>query len=313
MKKILVVYNPRSSQFGRVKEEVLNKLPGLEGWMVGKFEVADTNVDDNAGRLAKLVEAGDLVVAVGGDGTATIALNGVLLSGARGVVFGVLGYGNFNDTVRNFGTTSLEEILAVVQGGGEGKVMEAWALECLVNGEHWRWGMSYFTVGLFAEACKVFDEKDNRRKLRSGKKSVVYSLGLLVKWYFKNRKRQFMGDFELRKNGSAERKEGMTDYVAVNGVSMARMMKGGTWFLDEKKFLSETRNLRGLASMVSLMVQSILRRVPGEESSGDVLVFDAPASLMIQAEGEYKKLEEVNKLEVRKAKRSVKVVVSREL
>ena len=94
---MLLVFNPRSSHFWQVERDILTKVRELRGWMVGKYEISDTDVDDNARKLSKIVMDGDVVVAAGGDGTANIAVNGILLSGATGVKFGVMGYGNFND------------------------------------------------------------------------------------------------------------------------------------------------------------------------------------------------------------------------
>ena len=96
MKRLFIVYNPRSSHYAQVKKDIIEKLKGLKGVMIGKFEVAPTNVDDNAKRLAKVLSSGDLVIAAGGDGTANIAVNGIMLSRAQNVKFGVIGYGNFN-------------------------------------------------------------------------------------------------------------------------------------------------------------------------------------------------------------------------
>ncbi len=302
MRRVLVVYNPRSSQFGRVEREVLSVARGLKGWMVGKYEVRDTDVDDNAARLARVILPGDLVVAAGGDGTATIALNGVMKAGKEDVRLGVMPYGNFNDMARSFGMMSFEEIL-------EGRVVEAWAMECLVNGRRWRWGMCYFTVGLFAEACAVFDGRGVRRELRTGRKGILYSVWLLARWYFGNRKRRFMGDFVLERSGRRKKYTGMTDYVALNGRSMAKMMRGGEWFLEGKVFRGETRSLSGVFSLMWLMAVSILRRVPGVESSEDVLNFREAGSVMIQAEGEYKRLENVKQIRVKKVKRPVLVVM----
>ena len=311
MKRLMMIYNPRSSCYGRVSEEVLPKARGLKGWMVGKYEVADTDVDDNAARLAKLLQDGDLVVVVGGDGTATIAMNAVLLSRCKDVVFGVLGNGNFNDMARTFGTGDFDEMLEIVEGGGKGRIAEVWPLECLVNGEHWRWGMCYFTVGLFAEACAVFDEKENRRELRTGRKGLLYSVGLLAKWYFANRKKVRLGDFELVRGGKRLKCVGRTDYVAINGRSMAKMMRGGEWFLDKHEFRGETRSLRGFWGLMRLMAVSILGRVPGVETGGDVLEFERPSSVMVQGEGEYKRFENVGKIEVRKSRVSVRVIMGK--
>ena len=88
MKRLLLVFNPRSSHFWQVERDILTKVRELRGWMVGKYEISDTDVDDNARKLSKIVMDGDVVVAAGGDGTANIAVNGILLSGATGVKFG---------------------------------------------------------------------------------------------------------------------------------------------------------------------------------------------------------------------------------
>jgi len=257
-------------------------------------------------------------VAAGGDGTATIALNGAMLSGAKDVKLGVLGYGNFNDMARTLGLSRLREIVAVADCKDSpccrdcpcnGRVGEAWGLECLVNGKHWRWGMCYFTVGLFAESTAIFDQKDNRRELRTGRRGMLFSIWELAKWYFKHRKQRFLADFTLEKGEEKKHFVDMTDYVAINGVSMAKLMRGGRWFLSEGEFLSETRSLKSFWNLTRLMVRSVLVRVPGKETRGDVLRFDEPAKVMIQAEGEYKKFDGVRTIEVRKARRPVKVVM----
>lgn len=304
MKRLVVVYNTRSSKFVRVENEVLAVARALEDWTVTEFKVAKTDVDDNADKLAKVLKEGDLVVAAGGDGTATIALNGVMLAQADGVTLGVLGYGNFNDMARTLGLKSLGEIIK----NAKEKVAEAWPLECLIKGRHWRWGMCYFTIGLFAEASAVFDERDNRKNLRSGRRGMIYSLSVLARWYFRNRKRRFMENFVLS-DGGREFK-GATDYVAVNGKSVAKMIRGGRWFLDKEEFQGGVQNLRSFWRLAWFMARSILIRVPGSATQGDVLGFVRPATVMVQAEGEYKKFSDVDKIEVRKAVRAVRVVMS---
>ena len=70
MKRIIIVYNPRSSRYELVKKEVLEKIRGLKGFAIGKYEVKPSNVDENAKELAKILIDGDIVITAGGDGTA---------------------------------------------------------------------------------------------------------------------------------------------------------------------------------------------------------------------------------------------------
>ena len=99
MRRIIIVYNPRSSKAMFVKDKVFGPLREIKGVMIGKYEIQPTDVDDNAKRLAEFLLDGDIVVTAGGDGTATIGLNGVILS-EKIVRFMALPYGNFNDMAR---------------------------------------------------------------------------------------------------------------------------------------------------------------------------------------------------------------------
>lgn len=304
MKRLIVVYNPRSSHFGQVKAEVIDRLRELKAVAVGKFEVADTDVDDNAKRLAKVLSVGDLVIAAGGDGTATIAINGILLSKKPNIKFGVVGYGNFNDVARTFGNLKLKDIL-------EGRVEKVYPLECRINGKHWRYGMCYFTLGMFAEACAVFDKPKTRKSLRKGKKTIFYSLFTLAGWWFKNRRRKFLPDNFLLADSSGDAIEckKVSDYMAVNGRSVAKLMKGSNWFRDEHDFLSMNGRMTKFFKLISMMLRAIIRRIPGAESDYDCLTFAEPTSVMIQAEGEYKMLDGVLKVEIRKVGEPLLAVV----
>lgn len=216
MKRLVLVYNPRSSRFFDVRREVLNELYKLEGVIVGKYAVLNTNIEDNAQRLKRILREGDLVIAVGGDGTVSIAVNAIMQ--ARGVMsLGILPYGNFNDTVKNFGTQRLVDLL-------EGKTVKVWPLEAIINDRHFRFAVSYFTMGLFAEACRVFDEKEIRKILQKKKKMASYSWLVLAKWYFRNRfKRVFLPRFKLNNKLQSTL---ITDVVAMNGARMAGVMRG---------------------------------------------------------------------------------------
>lgn len=199
LRKLIVVYNPQSSHHGAIEREVLTPVRKLQGWLVGKYEVKPTDLDDNAVELSKLLKDGDLVIAVGGDGTAAIAANGVMLS-EKDVVLGVLGYGNFNDMARMLGTKRPVEYGGEYVGGvGEiiekfeaGKITEIYPLEAKVDGKHWRFAPCYLTLGLFAESTAVFETEKVRNKLKTGKKGMVFSIWHLAKWYFKHRKEEFL-------------------------------------------------------------------------------------------------------------------------
>ena len=299
MKRLIIVYNPRSSHYSRVDREVLSKARKLKGWMIGKFEVADTDVDDNSHRLAKIFRDDDLVIAAGGDGTATIAINGIMLSNAKNVRIGVLGFGNFNDTARSFGDVKFEDII-------KGDAKEVWPLECKINREHWRYGMCYFTVGMFAEACAVFDHPKTRKALRSGRKRTIFSLGVLVQWWLRQRHKKWLPRFVLG-NSSDEfiECEAASDYMAVNGKTVAKIMRGGKYYLQNESFLS----YNGKMNKFFRMCRSFFRHIPGTESDYDCLVFPKPAKIMMQAEGEYKKLENVSMVEISKSKKSLLAIM----
>lgn len=287
--RVIIVYNPRSSRAGRVQREVVGAWRRRAGILVGKFEVAATDVDDNARRLAKLLADGDVVIAAGGDGTATITVNGAMLSG-KAVELTVLPYGNFNDTART--------LVRLARRG----VRRFYPLEILVDGRHWRYAASYVTVGMLAESTEIFDRKRERRHLQLVEGSFLYSVRRLARWYFQNKEREFLPSFRL--NGE-EVEAGVSDYLAINGVSAAQVMRGGWWGADSQRFLGAVGRLTSFRRLMGFLLRSAVQRVPGRETTGEALEFFEPATVEVQAEGEYRKLEGVRKIEVRKARGSI--------
>lgn len=303
MRKLLIVYNPRSSRAAEVEKEVLAPARELTGVMVGKYEVERTDVDKNAAKFAKLLKDGDLVLAAGGDATATIAANGILLSG-RDASLAVLPYGNFNDLARTLKTKSFEQVFENQKL--EKSVRKLYPLEIIVDGKFFRYATCYVTIGMTAEAVEIYDRPEVRKKLKKNFGRKVGSYMSLASWYFKNRHRKhFLPEFYL--NGKLQDKR-ISDYAAVNGRSMARVMKGGEDYLKPKTFRSETDRLTNFWRLFRLMFSSIFVRVPGAETKGDVLEFVEPATVEIQAEGEYRVFRDVKKIEIRKAEKWLKVV-----
>ncbi len=75
----------------------------------------------------------------------------MLLSGVR-ARFAALPYGNFCDVAKTFGCRTIEGIMRAR------KTEKVWPLEVIVDGEHYRYGVGYFTMGMFAEASREFDD-----------------------------------------------------------------------------------------------------------------------------------------------------------
>ena len=308
-RRVFLVYNPRSSKATFVKEQVAAPLRDIPGVMFGKYEVKPTDVDDNAEQLSKILTDGDIVIAAGGDGTATIGLNGVMLS-KKAVRFMAVPFGNFNDMARTLKKASGKEL---------------YPLEAKIDGVHYRYAACYFTIGMFAESTEIFDAEKTRKKLRKGNKGIIFSIRTLVKWYFRNKRRKFIppfkyssttktydhnGIFQVRvKMMNEDESKGISDYLSVNGVSVARMMKGGKNFYTHKAdFLSTTGKLNRFYKLVPFMVKSILNRVPGDISTEDVITFPDYGDVEIQAEGEYKKLTHVGKIVISKAENPIKIL-----
>jgi hypothetical protein len=128
----------------------------------------------------------------------------------------------------------------------------------------------------------------------------------LASWYFKNRhKKQFLPDFKL--NDKLQPKK-TSDYAAINGKSMARVMKGGEDYKDPKIFRSETDRLTNFWRLLKLMLKSIFHRIPGSETKGDQIEFLEPATVELQAEGEYQVFQNIKTIEIRKSKKCLKII-----
>lgn len=300
MQRVIIVYNPHSSRFADVKEDVLARSKELQGYLIGKYEVAPTNLDDNIAKLSKILKDQDLVVSAGGDATGIIASNAILKSG-KDVTLAVLPYGNFNDLSRTLGTKTFDDIFL-----SNTTTRDFYPLEIHVNGKFFRYATCYVTIGMTAEAVHIYDQPAMRQKLKKKFGRKVTSYTSLTSWYFKNRhKHIFIPEFKL--NGVAMSKK-TSDYAAVNGRSMARVMKGGEDYRDPVYFRSETDRLTNFYRLTKLMLKSLFSRIPGSPTSGDTLEFVNPARVTLQAEGESQVFENTTKIEIRKSKKCLKVI-----
>lgn len=298
MQRLLIVYNPRSSRFAEVKQDVLARTRKLQGYIIGKYEVAPTNLDDNIKKLAKILRDGDLVISAGGDATGIIASNAIIKS-KKDVTLAVLPYGNFNDLSRTLRTKQLEDIIK------NQNIQKFYPLNILIDGRHWRYATCYVTIGMTAKAVSIYDQPKMRAKLKKSFGRKISSYTDLSKWYFKHRRECILPEFKL--NGKLQPKK-TSDYAAVNGRSMARVMKGGEDYRDPKIFRSETDRLTSFYRLFKLMTKSIFSRIPGSQTKGDILEFVEPSTITLQAEGESETIKNVQKIEIKKGEICLKVI-----
>ena len=307
-----------SSRFADVKREVLDQVKTLKGYLVGKYEVEKTDVDQNAKKFAKLLQDGDTVISAGGDATGVIAVNAILQS-SKDVLLAVLPFGNFNDLSRTLGTKKFTDIISAISQPAHSKTPDNhkdqpspaqhqtfFPLEIYVNDKFFRYATCYVTIGMTAEAVKLYDQPKMRKVLKTASGRNVGSYTNLASWYFKNRhKKQFLPDFRL--NGVLQPKK-TSDYAAVNGRYMARVMRGGEEYKRPHIFRSQTDRLTSFWRLFKLMFRSIFFQIPGRETKRDVLELLTPATIEIQAEGEYKSFDNVKKIEIRKSDKCLKMI-----
>lgn len=268
--------------------------------MVGKFAIKKTPFDDNLKELKKVLKNGDLVIAAGGDATAAVAANAILESG-KDITFAALPYGNFNDLAHTLGTMRFEDIFEGADG-----TQKLYPLDVIVDGEHWRYATCYVTMGMTAEAVELFDEPKIRKKMQKGHRSSWRSYLQLAKWYFKNRhKKTFIPKFKL--NGELYERR-ISDYIAVNGRFVSRVMKGRDDYLNPKIFQSKVEKITSFPRLFMFMAKSIMSRVPGNKTNGDLIEFLEPATVELQAEGEYKIFKNIHKIEIKKSEKYLKVI-----
>ena len=298
MKRLFVVYNPRSSRYSDVKKDILGKTTDLKGCIIGKYEVEPTSIDENIAKFSKLLKDGDIVIAAGGDATGVIAANSILDSG-KDATLAVLPYGNFNDLARTLGAIKFDDVRKAAS-------ITLHPLDIIIDTQHWRYATCYVTIGMTATAVSLYDNPSMRKKLKTNFGRKILSYTELASWYFKNRhKKQFLSEFTLNKTTQPLN---VSDYFAVNGRFLARVMKGGEYYLDPRVFHSSTKRLTNFWHLFRFMTSSIFHRVPGTETTRDTLEFMHPATIAIQAEGESHTFKDVRQVTIKKSSQSLKVL-----
>ena len=282
--RVILVCNCKSTGHKRVEKEVVKPLREFilrqKGITFLRFDVESPTLEENAKRLANLIGDGDVVLVAGGDGTAGIGVNGIMQSD-KAAKFYVIPYGNFND------------IIQILRPNSGKKV---YPIEALIDGKHFRYALAYFTVGMMAESTKIFDDEKVRRKLRKSKFNLIFSLKTLLMWFFVNRKKDY-----ITIDGQK-----YSDILVVNGKNVARLMKGGEYYLGET-FLYTEQRLNNFFAMVFFMLQAMFSGIPGRKLKEKTIHFEEKQRIFIQSEGEYKDLV-VQEISFLKGKKSIEIL-----
>ena len=303
MKRLIIVYSPNSTLFSEVDKKVIEKSRKLKGWMVAKFLVKEASVQENSRELSKLIRKGDLVLSAGGDGAATMSMNAIMKSGEIATL-AVMPFGNFNDFVETLGRMDFDTIIRKFE---ESRYDEFYPLEIKVNERHYVYSGMYFTVGMMAEASRVMKRKKVRRKLKKAKNRMSFSARKMFSWYMKNKWRKDLLPDGLKLNGKKVAKNS-TDYVAINGASMAGVVPGGVWYRSARQFWSGMMRNRSFWRMLREFLISLGGQLPGKESKGDTLSFAEPCNVFVHAEGEGEELKDVSEISVLKSGKGLRVI-----
>ena len=311
MKRLILVYNPRSSRFFEVEKKVIEEARKLKGWMVCKFEVRRVSVRENAKELAKIIRKDDLVVSAGGDGTASVVVNAIMESGKRATM-AEMGFGNFNDYEGTFGKMSLKRI---VKKFSEGRFEDFYPIEVKVDGEHFLYAGMYFTIGMLAESVGVFEKEKVRKKLVKAKNRLSYSASRLFFWYLRNKRRKdFLLGMTIDKKDMGNvvkitTEEGTTDYIALNGESLAGVVEAEGWTRERKSFWSGEMKNRSIIRMMKAFIKSETDgELPGQRTEGDLIKFSETSRVFLHIEGERVFREKVFEIQVEKTGEGFRVI-----
>ncbi|MBQ7802300.1 hypothetical protein IJ380_00305 [Candidatus Saccharibacteria bacterium] len=303
MKRLIIVYNPRSTRFPEVEREVISRARKLKGWVVLKFEVPEESVQKASEKLSGIIRKDDLVLSAGGDGTATMVLNAILKSEKRATM-GAMGFGNFNDFSETLGNESFNKIIKRFE---EGKFENFYPLEIKINEKFYGFSGMYFSVGMMAEATRIFEKKKNRKRIRKTKNRLQFVANRAFFWYLKNKRRKDFLPEGVKLNGEKLLKN-TTDYLALNGREIASLIPAEGWTERKKVFWSGEMRNRNLFRALKIFVRALEEELPGGETTGDVLEFPVPATVFVHAEGEGGEVRNVKKIEVSKFERNIRVV-----
>lgn len=292
-RRLVIAHNPHSSRAAAIQELVFDRLDAA-GYVYESLEVKQASLQDNVARLAPRILPDDIILSAAGDGSAHAVFHSVLAANQPGVELGFLAYGNFNDIPHVFNTKATQrDPLAFLQQASPETV---WPLDIVVDNSPLRSALLYATIGWTAKAAHQFDDPTVRQKITHGSAGVFKSLSRTGWYYLRTRHSSLLSSF--RYNGKVYKK---TDLIFANSPTVARLFHTSKRYYQQEVFLFRMLDVRSLVKNIPFLISGLIGRMKGSEETNVALDFEVPSSVPVQCDGEVVELENVTRIEVRKA------------
>lgn len=303
-RRLVIAYNPHSSRAAEVQSSVFDRLSAA-GYHYDTIVVHQASLEDNVARLAPHIQSGDLILSAGGDGSAHAIFHTVMAANRPDVTLGFLAFGNFNDIPHTFNTqASLRDPVVFLN---EAKPETVWPLEVTVDSRPLRNALLYVTIGWTARAASRFDDPRFRNKIKNARARLVESVWRLGWYYLRTRRLSLLPSF--RYNDVSHKKT--SDLIFANGPTVARLFRSNKRYYREEVFLYRKLDVRRLITNIPFLVSSLMGRMKGDEVTEAIVNFDMPSQVPIQCDGEVSILEECTRIQVKKAARSLTILVTK--
>lgn len=303
-RRLVIAHNPHSSRALAVQEQVFDRLTAA-GYSYERIEVQQASLEDNVARLAPQIQPGDLILSAAGDGSAHAVFHSVMAANQPGVELGFLAYGNFNDIPNTFNSKkSLRDPVVFLEQAKQETIKP---ITVYVDGNLLRSALLYATIGWTARAAGVFNEPKVRYKIKHGGAGIVKSLWRTGGYYFQSRRTSALPPFSI----GGVHYRGMTDIIAANGPTVARLFRSGKRYYKQPVFLFRVLNVRSIIHNVPFLLAGLIGRMRGQEVESIAALFDAPANVTLQCDGEVVELEGCTSIEIKKADRPLLALTSK--
>jgi diacylglycerol kinase family enzyme len=303
--RVLLISNPSSSRASEVQQHVIDPIMTgpLDDREIVQFSITDKDRFVTIQQIAAIIQPYDRVIVVGGDGSGSVTINGIMNApDSTGVRVGFLPYGNFNDMATTFTHRSAKKYPLQLLTANE--TVTVHPLDVCVDQQHHQYALLYATVGWTALTAAEFDEPKKRTNLQKNQANLVSSLIDIAHMYFRTRHSSFLAPFH-RPGQAVQTKT--TDILAINGPIMAKIIRSGQDLYQTEAFLSNDLNISKFFANSDLLGRSALNylfgthlSLPGVHHTTDTIIFESPSDIPLQIDGEVSLLTGIHSLKITK-------------